>query len=236
MPPKACGTRRPWPILPSRLHSCMLVAGRRPGCGCSMLEPGALTTPAPADGPGRGRCAGGAWRQAAARRRGGRVLSGGQGGGGWVPSSPALAGLCTLQTPGTGPCPAEQRGARAPLLEGCPGGGGAWVLLVCLCTLTWVRYAGLPAAPLVGVAARPHSSGRLPVGSVMASDKPRPAPRLHAPPAASKKQRRKEAYQRPEVLPPVEDPTTTGARGITRGERPPPPRPHAADLLCRPAL
>lgn len=34
--------------------------------------------------------------------------------------------------------------------------------------------------------------------------------------AASKKQRRKEAYQRPEVLPPLEDPTTAGARGITR--------------------
>ena len=36
--------------------------------------------------------------------------------------------------------------------------------------------------------------------------------------AASKKQRRKEAYQRSDTLPPAEDPRAAGARGITRGE------------------
>ncbi len=37
-------------------------------------------------------------------------------------------------------------------------------------------------------------------------------------PAAAKKSKRKEAYSFPQTLPPAEDPTAAGARGITRGK------------------
>lgn len=63
-------------------------------------------------------------------------------------------------------------------------------------------------------------SCRLPaafLGGRLSTD-PCAASPIFPPTAAAKKAKRKDAYTYAETLPPAEDPTAAGARGITRGE------------------
>ena len=64
----------------------------------------------------------------------------------------------------------------------------------------------------------PSLHSRCPLTSLPTPARSFPLPACPALPAASKKAKRKEAHQYGELLPPAEDPTTSGARGITRGE------------------